>query len=109
MHARRETQRIISPPERYTSPYILSNPANFITPERVGLIEPLLTDRDLKLITGRARSTWQKARLAGGPKGPPFIRIGRLVRYRRVDVEAWLSAHHAFRSTSEADGGTCDD
>lgn len=22
--------------------------------------------------------------------GPPFIKVGRLVRYRRTDVEAWL-------------------
>jgi excisionase family DNA binding protein len=26
-------------------------------------------------------------------KGPPFIKVGRLVRYRRSDVEAWLSAN----------------
>jgi len=25
-------------------------------------------------------------------KGPPFIKVGRLVRYRRSDVEAWLCA-----------------
>ncbi len=25
-------------------------------------------------------------------KGPPFIRVGRLVRYRRSDVEAWLAS-----------------
>lgn len=25
-------------------------------------------------------------------EGPPFIKVGRLVRYRRADVEAWLSA-----------------
>lgn len=25
-------------------------------------------------------------------KGPPFIKVGRLVRYRRSDVEAWLRA-----------------
>lgn len=23
-------------------------------------------------------------------KGPPFIKLGRLVRYRRSDVDAWL-------------------
>lgn len=26
-------------------------------------------------------------------KGPPFIKVGRLVRYRRSDVEAWLRAN----------------
>jgi excisionase family DNA binding protein len=25
-------------------------------------------------------------------KGPPFIKVGRLVRYRNSDVEAWLRA-----------------
>lgn len=24
--------------------------------------------------------------------GPPFIKVGRLVRYRRSDVEQWLSS-----------------
>jgi excisionase family DNA binding protein len=26
-------------------------------------------------------------------KGPPFIKVGRLVRYRRSDVDAWLRAN----------------
>jgi predicted DNA-binding transcriptional regulator AlpA len=60
----------------------------------------LLSDFDLEEITGRARSTWQKARLTGD--GPPFIRIGRLVRYRASDVEAWLAARPSHRSTSGA-------
>jgi len=25
-------------------------------------------------------------------EGPPFIKVGRLVRYRRVDVDAWLES-----------------
>ena len=63
-------------------------------------IDSLLTDFDLERVTGRARSSWQKARLTGD--GPPFIRLGRLVRYRRSDVELWLAAHPSLRSTSEA-------
>jgi hypothetical protein len=63
-------------------------------------IDPLLTDFDLERVTGRARSTWQKARLTGD--GPPFIRLGRLVRYRQSDFELWLAAHPSLRSTSEA-------
>jgi predicted DNA-binding transcriptional regulator AlpA len=63
-------------------------------------IAPLMSDFDLERLTGRARSTWQKARLTGD--GPPFIRLGRLVRYRASDVEAWLAAHPSIRSTSEA-------
>jgi predicted DNA-binding transcriptional regulator AlpA len=25
-------------------------------------------------------------------EGPPFIKVGRLVRYRRTDVDAWLAS-----------------
>jgi predicted DNA-binding transcriptional regulator AlpA len=61
--------------------------------------DPLLTDFDLERRTQRARSTWQKARLTG--TGPPFIRLGRLVRYRASIVEAWLAARPSLRSTSD--------
>jgi hypothetical protein len=70
------------------------------TPEGVALSpDPLLTDFDLERLTGRARSSWQKARLMG--TGPPFIRLGRLVRYRPSEFNAWLSAHPSLRSTSD--------
>ena len=46
-------------------------------------------------------STLAKLRLRGG--GPTFCRIGRAIRYRRADLDNWLSAT-ARRSTSEADG-----
>jgi hypothetical protein len=82
----------IAPSQRFSSPGT--------QPENSTGIEPLLDDHDLEMITGRARSSWQKARLTG--QGPPFIRLGRLVRYRAFDVEAWLNAHPSLRSTSEA-------
>lgn len=25
-------------------------------------------------------------------QGPPFVRVGRLIRYRREDIEAWVIA-----------------
>ena len=62
----------------------------------------LITDFDLEQLTKRARSTWQKARLTG--TGPPFVRLGRLVRYRASEVEAWLAARPSLRSTSEIPG-----
>ena len=34
--------------------------------------------------------------------GPPFLRIGRSVRYSPADLDAWLDARR-FHSTSEAD------
>jgi len=63
------------------------------------MLDPLLSDHDVQKITGRARSTLQKDRVGGG--GIPFVRIGRLVRYRAADVSAYLAALPAHRSTSE--------
>jgi hypothetical protein len=46
------------------------------------------------------KSRIEKERLTGG--GPPFIRDGRLIRYRRGDYRQWLAAKRRFTSTSEA-------
>jgi predicted DNA-binding transcriptional regulator AlpA len=52
-------------------------------------------------------STLAKLRLKGG--GPRFCRIGRAIRYRRSDLDEWLTAS-SRRSTSDrgasADEGT---
>jgi predicted DNA-binding transcriptional regulator AlpA len=32
--------------------------------------------------------------------GPPFIKVGRLVRYRRADVEAWLLSRTIGRKSA---------
>jgi predicted DNA-binding transcriptional regulator AlpA len=64
-------------------------------------IDRLLDDYAVAEITGRARSTLQKDRVAG--TGIPWVRVGRLVRYRESDVAAWLSALAMHRSTSEPD------
>jgi predicted DNA-binding transcriptional regulator AlpA len=63
------------------------------------MLNPLLSDRDVEKITGRARSTLQKDRVAG--TGIPFVRIGRLVRYRSEDVADFLDSLQSCRSTSE--------
>jgi len=66
------------------------------------MLDPLLSDRDVERITGRASSTLQKDRVSGS--GIPFVRIGGLVRYRPSDVRAYLDALPARRSTSETAG-----
>jgi hypothetical protein len=67
------------------------------------MLNPLLSDRDVERATGRARSTLQKDRVAG--TGIPFVRLGRLVRYRQSDVTAFLDALPTCRSTSEITRG----
>lgn len=64
------------------------------------MLDSLLSDRDVEKITGRARSTLQKDRVAG--TGIPFVRLGRQVRYRPEDVAAYLAELPSLRSTSEA-------
>ena len=71
-------------------------PATFRNPD----IGPLLSDHEVERLTGRSRSTLQKDRWRGG--GIPFIRLGRLVRYRPADVAAWLAALPTLTSTSDA-------
>jgi predicted DNA-binding transcriptional regulator AlpA len=68
------------------------------------MLDPLLSDRDVQEITGRARSTLQKDRVIGS--GITFIRIGRLVRYRQSDVRAYIESLPAHLSTSEPTCGT---
>jgi predicted DNA-binding transcriptional regulator AlpA len=65
------------------------------------MLDSLLSDRDVARITGRARSTLQKDRVAG--IGIPYVRVGALVRYRESDIAAWLAALPTRRSTSEPD------
>jgi predicted DNA-binding transcriptional regulator AlpA len=68
------------------------------------LSDPLLTDEDVARLTGRARKTLQKDRLRGGDESIPFIRLGRLVRYRLSDVQRFIAQRPALRSTSDASG-----
>ena len=64
------------------------------------MLDPLLSDREVSRLIGRAVSTLQKDRVVGD--GIPFIRVGRLIRYRESDVSAYLAALPSRRSTSEA-------
>jgi predicted DNA-binding transcriptional regulator AlpA len=61
-------------------------------------LEPLLDEIQVSTLTQRAVPTLQKDRVRG--TGPQFIKMGRLVRYRPSDVQAWLT-ERVRRSTSE--------
>lgn len=65
------------------------------------MTDKLMTQREVKEITGLADSTLEQWRLKG--KGPKFIKLGRLVRYRTSDVQAYISGLRGFASTTEAD------
>jgi predicted DNA-binding transcriptional regulator AlpA len=65
-------------------------------------LEPLFDDVQVAKLTGRKVPTLQKDRVAG--TGPRFVKMGRLVRYRPSDVQAWL-AERVRQSTSESAAG----
>lgn len=59
--------------------------------------EKLLTSDQVASWLGIRRCTLEKARSTRMGDFPPFVRIGRAVRYRPSDVEAWL-AQRAFNT-----------
>ena len=53
-------------------------------------INPLLDTEALAAELGIHPITLAQWRLVDG-KGPAFVKVGRHVRYRRSDIEAWLN------------------
>lgn len=51
----------------------------------------LIDEVALAVRLGISRSTLQSWRYSG--RGPRYIKLGRLVRYRNADVEAYLNEH----------------
>jgi predicted DNA-binding transcriptional regulator AlpA len=65
------------------------------------MTDKLMNQKEVKEITGLADSTLEQWRLKG--KGPKFIKLGRLVRYRTSDVQNYIAGLQGFASTTEAD------
>ena len=53
--------------------------------------EDLLDVTALVVATGIPLGTWACWRARG--EGPAYLKLGRLIRYRRRDVEMWLERH----------------
>jgi excisionase family DNA binding protein len=61
--------------------------------------ETYFTPREAAEYLRSSTSTLAKARLT--KRGPNFVRIGRAIRYRKSDIEAWMSSsvdRHVERS-----------
>lgn len=64
--------------------------ATSITESTAGGTGRLLRPRELSVLLGVPVGTlanWRSART-----GPPFVKVGRHVRYRRGDVDEWVAA-----------------
>lgn len=56
----------------------------------------LLTEAETSEITGVPRRTLRQWRYVG--KGPIFVKLGRAVRYRRDDLDAWIEGNRHTRT-----------
>ena len=61
-----------------------------------------LNNREAAEYLGLKAATLNKWRVYGD--GPPFLKVGRLIQYRRSDLDAYLSGR-LMRSTSECAAG----
>ncbi len=62
------------------------------------MVEPLLTVREAAAHLSLSVSSLNKRRLTGDT--PPFVKLGKSVRYRRSDLDFWTEKH-LQKSTSE--------
>jgi predicted DNA-binding transcriptional regulator AlpA len=56
-------------------------------------------------LIGLSVATLAKMRCVGG--GPPFLKLGRRVLYRRVDIKAWLDARRVHNTTEAIHAVPC--
>ena len=63
------------------------------------MIDRLISEKEAAKITGLSVAWFQRKRWAGG--GPPFVKIGRAVRYRETDLNAYIDARAGNLSTSD--------
>ncbi len=63
----------------------------------------LIGEKEVAAYLSLGLSTIQQWRLKG--KGPRFIRLGRLVRYRESDLRVYIEGLASYQSTTEADMG----
>ncbi|OYV63752.1 MAG: hypothetical protein B7X01_00020 [Acidiphilium sp. 21-62-4] len=61
-----------------------------------------LTRDNLSQILGIARSTLDNAAARG--YGPPFYRVGRLIRYDATEVQAWIDAGYTVPKRTATSG-----
>lgn len=64
-------------------------------------LDDIIDTDELARRTGTGASTWTKRRMRGPPESPPYMKLGRSVRYRWGDVIEWMRKQ-TRNSTSEA-------
>lgn len=68
--------------------------------------ETYLKPREAAEYLRSSTSTLAKARMK--MQGPDYVRIGRAIRYRQSDLDAWMSASVARRAGNSRSAGSSD-
>ncbi len=67
-----------------------------------------LSERETADYIGLSISFLRQSRMDGPRKnrtpGPPFIKVGRSVRYLRADLDAWLAQHRVGQKFEQNEG-----
>ena len=64
-------------------------------------VNPLLSPKDLAAALGIAEQTIYN-RHSGGGDLPPCLKLGRLLRFRQEDVDAWLMCKHSESAAEQS-------
>jgi predicted DNA-binding transcriptional regulator AlpA len=64
---------------------------------------PVLTEKYAAPYTGMSTAWLRQARIRG--IGPAYIRVGRSIRYRVADLDAWVAAHRVDTRDSRQHAG----
>lgn len=62
----------------------------------------ILTEKEAAIYIGMSRSFLSQDRMNGHREnrtpGPVFLKLGRSIRYRKMDLDEWLSNHRIIRT-----------
>ncbi len=68
----------------------------------------VLTEQETAIYIGMSRSYLRQARMSGNrdnhTPAPPFIKIGRAVRYLREDLDTWLCSFQRLEHLGQLGG-----
>jgi predicted DNA-binding transcriptional regulator AlpA len=67
-------------------------------PQLTTELPTLMNQKELAAYLGKSIAWCERSRWSGD--GPKFIKLGRNVRYKAVDVEAWVDSCSGHTSTS---------
>lgn len=62
----------------------------------------VFTDKDAARYIGMSESWLRISRMAGNPDAPPFLKIGRSVRYLQEDLDTWLLRQRRVNTLGQA-------